>query len=145
MLALLPLALSLVSPAQSTDPLAWFTGSWCTADPAGEQTCQLWAPARGGMKIGSEQELRDGRSVAFELVAIEVAGPKVRAMVYRNGAAPIPFVETVREAKGMIFENPAHAYPQRIHYWREGDVLHEEVMLIDGSRRRARDYVLQRD
>ena len=32
------------------------------------------------------------------------------------------------------FSNPAHDYPQRIRYWREGDTLHAEIALLDGSR-----------
>ena len=32
------------------------------------------------------------------------------------------------------FTNPAHDYPQRIRYWREGDKLIAEIALIDGKR-----------
>jgi hypothetical protein len=32
-----------------------------------------------------------------------------------------------------MFENAAHNDPQRIRYWREGDVLKAEISAIDGS------------
>lgn len=34
----------------------------------------------------------------------------------------------------IIFENPDHDYPQRIRYWREGDILKAEISLLDGSK-----------
>jgi hypothetical protein len=35
---------------------------------------------------------------------------------------------------GVTFFNVAHDYPQRIRYWREGDVLNAEIALKDGSK-----------
>jgi len=33
-----------------------------------------------------------------------------------------------------VFENRDHDYPQRIRYWREGEVLMAEISLADGSK-----------
>jgi hypothetical protein len=35
---------------------------------------------------------------------------------------------------GITFYNVANDYPQRIRYWREGDVLIAEIALEDGSK-----------
>ena len=51
-----------------------------------------------------------------------------------NGGAPIEFAMVSQDAQSIVFANPAHDFPQRIRYWREGDTLHAEIALIDGSR-----------
>ncbi|TWB29141.1 DUF6265 family protein [Nitrospirillum bahiense] len=137
----------LASPAlaQDTDPLAWFNGRWCTEAGKPEQTCEVWGPALGGVKVGTSQTVHDGKSRTIELVTIAVDGPKAQVNVFVNGRAPIPFTETAREPSGMTFENPANSYPQRIHYWRVGDVIHVEIMKIDGSALDQWSYRLQQD
>jgi hypothetical protein len=46
---------------------------------------------------------------------------------------PSPF-PMIKASEAMIeFANPAHDYPQRIKYWRDGATLKAEVSLIDGS------------
>lgn len=39
------------------------------------------------------------------------------------------------QAAAMVeFANPAHDYPQRIRYWREGRLLKARISLMDGSK-----------
>lgn len=38
------------------------------------------------------------------------------------------------------FANPAHDYPQRIRYWREGNRLKARISLMDGSKAEDWDY-----
>lgn len=88
--------------------------------------------------------MRDGKSHTIELVTIAVDGPKAEVSVFVNGRAPpVRFTETAREPMGMTFENPAHDYPQRIHYQRVGDVIHVEIMKMDGSAIERWSYRLQ--
>jgi hypothetical protein len=138
------LAAAWPAAAREVDPLSWFDGYWCTDPTKSEQTCELWGPARGGMKVGTSHTVRDGRSRTVELVTIAVDGARAEVRVFMNGAPPVPFTEVAREPAGMTFENPAHAYPQRIHYWRSGDVLHVEIMKMDGSQADGWDYQLQK-
>ena len=37
-------------------------------------------------------------------------------------------------AQGITFVNAAHDYPQRIRYWREGEMLMAEISLADGGK-----------
>ena len=37
-------------------------------------------------------------------------------------------------AEAVEFANPAHDYPQRIRYWRQGKLLMAEVSKMDGSK-----------
>ena len=47
---------------------------------------------------------------------------------------PVEFAMTGQTAESIQFSNPAHDYPQRIRYWRDGKTLNAEIALIDGSR-----------
>lgn len=89
----------LASPvlAEDADPLAWFNGRWCTEVGKSEQTCEVWAPPLGGVKVGASQTVRDGKSRTIELVTIAMDGPKAHVSVFVNGRAPIQFTETARE------------------------------------------------
>lgn len=141
------LALLLAAPAQAqeADPLAWLTGYWCTAGDGGSQTCEQWAPTRGGVKLATAQTVRGGKSGFVEFLSISVDGQAVALEVLSPGGGPAGTFRAVRHApQGVTFENPAHDYPQRIHYWREGDILHAEIMKLDGSKPSRWDYRLRR-
>jgi hypothetical protein len=42
--------------------------------------------------------------------------------------------------RDIIFANPAHDYPQRIRYWREGRLLMAETSKMDGSETQSWTY-----
>jgi hypothetical protein len=51
-----------------------------------------------------------------------------------DGGTRVSFTEASRGPTEIVFANAAHDYPQRIRYWREGEMLNAEISLIDGSR-----------
>jgi hypothetical protein len=51
-----------------------------------------------------------------------------------GGGAPVEFLLSDQRTQMIEFINPAHDFPQRIRYWREGDALMAEIALKDGSR-----------
>jgi hypothetical protein len=129
--------------ARAEDPLAWFDGTWCTP-PGAEQTCERWGAPMGGVKAGTSQTVKDGKSVVIELVTIDLNGPKAQVQVFMNGRPPVPFTETARTAESMTFENGAHDYPQRIRYWRDGALLRAEISKLDGSRPESWAYTQEK-
>jgi hypothetical protein len=58
-----------------------------------------------------------------------------------GGGAPVEFAMTNQSTRSIEFANPAHDFPQRIRYWREGDTLNAEIALIDGGRAFRWSYV----
>lgn len=60
-------------------------------------------------------------TVSAEVVNLEMRGGKllyVPTVRDQNSGQPITFTETTVTEKEMIFENPAHDFPQRITYTR---------------------------
>lgn len=135
----LMLMLSAAQVEEAPD-LAWLEGEWCTVAVNGRQTCELWGPARGGMMLGTSQSVRDGKTRSFEFMRIVWNAPSNHAILglafigAPQGKDPVTFGWSPSKEAGVTFFNAAHDYPQRIRYWREGDVLKAEIALKDGSK-----------
>jgi len=113
---------------------AWLAGAWSMAD-GDHWTEEFWTHARGGIMIGASRE-GDGDSLrSWEAIRIlRTADGSLAYVPMPGGGPPVEFMLTAQAAQSIEFANPGHDYPQRIRYWREGDTLHAEIAMIDGSR-----------
>ena len=120
--------------AQSTDSLGWMAGDWVEAG-AGGLTEESWLSPRGGLMLGRNRAGMDGGRLSFEFTRI-ADGPDGRPVFHAQpgGAPPSAFPAVEVRAQSVTFENRAHDYPQRIRYWRDGDLLMAEISLADGTR-----------
>jgi Domain of unknown function (DUF6265) len=113
---------------------AWMAGTWMMEDGA-NWSDEVWTDPRGGIMLGVAR-------IGFgpELQSWETTQIKVKkdgtisffAQPFGKAATEFPMVLISEEA--IEFANPAHDYPQRIRYWRQGKLLMAEISLIDGSR-----------
>ena len=106
-------------------PLDWIVGNWC-ANLDGISAEELWQPPEDGVFVGVGQTRQSGRtSVEYLRIADTngvqsyIAGPA--------GQRPTTFKRTAGGESWVRFENPAHDFPQRIEYRREGDRLNAEI------------------
>ena len=124
-----------VSAEEADAPFpAWLAGAWSNAD--GERwTEEFWTHPRGGIMIGASREGRGETLRSWEAIRILRKPDGTLAYVpMPGGGAPVEFTMVRHDGQSIEFANPAHDYPQRIRYWREGDTLHAEIALTDGSR-----------
>ena len=129
--ALLSLA---ATPAVEVGDLEWLSGSWVSRD-GDRWTEEWWTPPRGGIMIGASREGRGEALHSWESIRILRKPDGTLAYVpMPNGGAPVEFALVKQGDRSIEFANPAHDFPQRIRYWREGDTLNAEIALIDGSR-----------
>jgi hypothetical protein len=85
--------------------------------------------------IGASREGEDDTLRTWESIRIMRTPDGSLAYVpMPNGGPPVEFAMSGQTAQSIEFSNPAHDYPQRIRYWREGTTLNAEIALIDGSR-----------
>jgi len=137
-IAVLTLFAALVAaPLAAQEPAAfpsWMAGAWTLSD--GERwTEEFWTHPRGGLMIGASREGQGDTLRTWE--AIRILRKPDGALAYismPNGGAAVEFALVRQDQRSIEFANPAHDFPQRIRYWREGDTLHAEISLIDGSR-----------
>ena len=124
---LLVLTALLASPAPaaarsaSIDSLAWLAGSWAS-DSAGVRIEEHWMAPRGGQMIGMHRDVARGRVAGFEFLRIVPDSAQGLAYVSMPGGRP-PTRFPLKSVQGtsVMFENPAHDFPQRILYWLADD------------------------
>lgn len=130
------IALCLLPASASAAPqhgLRWMLGSWCQQSANGTRTCERWRVDRHGRMLGEGHTTRQGKPAERETMRIRAR----RGNVYFEASQGGPFTAFRRSATGAraaTFINAKHDYPQRIRYWREGDMLLAEIALADGSK-----------
>ena len=131
-LAAAALAAQAASPGQPD--LDWMAGYWlqCTE---GREVAEMWTTRRGGVLLG--MSVTTGRQAfGFEQVRIETTydGETMQYVAMPRGAqAETAFRLTRAGPQLAVFENPAHDYPKRISYRREGDLLISRIEGANGA------------
>jgi len=98
------------------------SGYWLSCDGTSE-TAENWIGAGRGVLLGSN--ISRDRRVTFEFLRIaENASGGLSYFSMPNGRSPpTEFVMVSHDEQRVVFENPAHDFPQRIIYARDGDAL----------------------
>ena len=127
-------ALVAANAAADVSWLSWLSGAWSQKGGEGRWTEEYWTPPRGHIMIGAGLAGRDGKTRSFEHMRI-MADEKGRIAFYGmpGGAPAVAFPLVRQEPNLVVFENPAHDYPQRISYRRSGKQLVATTSKIDGS------------
>ncbi len=121
------------APAAEPALPSWMAGCWIEQRDA-VWTEECWTSARGGMMIGSSRTGTGDTVASWETMQI-IAGPGgMTFYAAPGGQGRTAFArETTPDAGGVTFVNTTNDYPQRIRYWREGEMLKAEIALADGS------------
>lgn len=123
------------APTPTPAPLpGWMAGCWI--DDRGEAwTEECWTAPRAGSMLGSGRSGRGATLRNWEVMQL-LAEPNGALAFWGapRAAGRTRFAMTVSTAGEVVFTNPAHDYPQRIRYWRDGATLNAETSLIDGSK-----------
>jgi hypothetical protein len=139
--ALAAILMGQASPRASTiDRLGWMSGAWETGE-GGTWTEEVWSRPRAGRMIGFSRSGKGDRQSEFEFVRLEPGRDGIPVyLASRDGGSPIPFRLTRADSASATFENPAHDFPQRIAYRRQGERLIATISALDGSRAMSWSY-----
>ncbi|HEY4642651.1 MAG TPA: DUF6265 family protein [Thermoanaerobaculia bacterium] len=127
--SLLLLAVSL----HAADFPTFMTGHWRTTMPNGTVVEEHWTSPDGGLMLGMGRTVPMNGKTEFEFLRIAVRDGKLAYLAMPFARAETPFPMTSLTANKVVFENPAHDYPQRISYWRDGEKLCARVEGKDGA------------
>lgn len=132
-----------LSAAPAADLPGWMTGCWEQVE-GDRWVDECWTRPRGGILIGSGRSGKGEALKSWEAMQI-VRGPdgKLTFWASPQGGARVAFPLVSQRVSEVVFANPAHDYPQRIRYWREGELLKAETALADGSK--AVGFTYRRD
>lgn len=119
---------------EKADDLAWMAGSWVSEGDS-SWTEERWSRPRGGVMLGTALTGKGAGAQHYEFMRIarDEAG-RLTFWASPLGRAPSPFPAVGGGEAEVAFLNPAHDYPQRIHYRREGAELVATISLADGSK-----------
>jgi hypothetical protein len=100
----------------------WLQGAWlsCSFRGLAQETAEIWTGAGSNTLVGVGHT-RQSNGVGFEYMRI-APGPDGVLTFFGSpqGAPATPFRLKTRDALSVTFENPAHDFPQRIVYARDG-------------------------
>lgn len=137
------LAASSAASAQ-TPPTApdWMSGYWLSCEN-NTQIAENWFGASSGAMLGTN--LTQGEQGSFEFLRVAANGRGGLSYYSMPNAAPVTeFTMITHENRRVVFENPAHDFPQRILYWREGNTLHARIEGEVDGRTQAMDWTFRR-
>ena len=128
------LLMAQATPAVRMGDLSWLSGHWAT-DRQGWLTEEYWSGPQGGIMIGYSRSVERDRVTQWEFLRIE-PGPDGVPVYWASpsGRPAVGFRLVASGPSSATFENPAHDYPQRIRYRREGTALSATISALDGSR-----------
>ena len=116
----------------------WMAGCW--EERQGERwTEECWTEPRAGLMLGSARSGEGERLISWEAMQIvrnQSTGSKRVPMAFwaaPNGTGRTMFTWRTGGA-GVTFHNASNDYPQRVRYWRDGDLLKAEIAMADGSK-----------
>lgn len=133
----LPFMLGGALPSPTADDLrdlpGWLAGTWAMQDGSAWAE-EVWTDPRDGMMLGLGREGFGGQVQTWEVVRIQRRpGGGIAYIAQPRGGQSVEFVQTVASDQAVEFTNPMHHFPQRIRYWREGQLLMAEISKMDGS------------
>ena len=124
--------------------LSWLSGCWESV--RGERRIEeQWMAPRGGSMLGLGRTVVRDSTVEFEYVRIHERDGRLVYTAKPSGQAEASFSSVTLSDSLVVFEDPAHDFPQRIIYRRQGaDSL---VARIEGERNgklRGVDFPMRR-
>lgn len=138
MLGLIAAAALAAQPASAPD-LSWLAGYWLSCD-GGREVSETWTDARGGQAFGLNVTLSGGRA-GWEHMRI---GPDAEGRLAFHaqpmGQPPASFPLAESGEERLVFEDPAHDFPQRVIYSRRGQTLVGRIEGVVDGRDRAAEW-----
>jgi Domain of unknown function (DUF6265) len=141
---LLPLALLVAAPlgAQTTSGTLpeWMAGTWAMENGA-DWADEIWSDQRGGLMLGMGRAGFGTELRSWETLQIRRnSDGTVSYLAQPQGQPAVEFRMVLVSETAIEFANPAHDFPQRIRYWRQGKLLLAEISKLDGSDARQFSY-----
>ena len=128
--------------ASATAP-DWMAGCW--SGKSGPVTFEeQWSKPAGGSMMGIARTLKNGQVIFSEFMRIELRnGNLVFTPRIGTKQASVDFPLKTRTETQIVFENPAHDFPQRIFYKKVGEALHARIEGTENGKSRSEDFPMR--
>ena len=125
------------------EQVAWLQGCW-QMDAGARVVEEQWMAPRGGVMLGMGRTVRDGKLVEYESVLLREQDGRLAYEAHPSGQPSAVFMLSTIDDSTVIFENPAHDYPQRVGYKRQGDSMLAWIDGTAGGKTRRVDFPYRR-
>ena len=140
---LLLLSLAFCLHASDTGGLSWMTGCWVT-DQGPVTIEEQWNKPAGGQMMGISRTIKGGKVVFSEFMRIDTAEGEIYYLPRIGTNAPPVRVKLTKPSDSeVIFENPAHDFPQRILYRKVDGGLFARIDGKQNGKERAEDFPMK--
>jgi uncharacterized protein DUF6265 len=120
--------------------LAFISGCW-RLEANGRTIEEQWLAPLGGSLMGVGRTVAGGKTVEYEFLQIRETADGLTYIAKPSGQAEASFKLLSKTADEVVFENPAHDFPQRIRYRRAGpDALHARIEGTMSGKSRGIDF-----
>jgi len=108
--------------APSVTEVAWIAGCW-DSTRNGQHVTEHWMAPEGGTMMGVSRTTAGGTTTEWEFLIIRQGARGLEYVAKPSGQPEATFTAMRASANEVVFENPAHDFPKRITYKRDGDAL----------------------
>ncbi|MBI5768237.1 MAG: hypothetical protein HZA93_10610 [Verrucomicrobia bacterium] len=119
--------------------LGWLAGTW-GFERNGRTVTEQWMAPAGGTMLGMSRTVANGKTVEYEFLLLRADASGDLHYVARPSRQPEASFKLVKlTEREVVFENPAHDFPQRILYTlkEDGTLLAAIEGTKDGKTRRV--------
>lgn len=128
-----------MTPARPIDRAAFMQGCW-ERRATGRVIEEQWMKPRGGSMLGMSRTVRGDSLIEYEFLRLFERGEILVYAAQPSGQPPAEFTAVASEEGTLIFEEPAHDFPQRISYRAAGDSLFARIEGQLNGRERSIDF-----
>jgi hypothetical protein len=125
----------------------WLVGSWVSE--SGERSdYETWNKFNDSTYVGKSYSIQHGDTVSAESIMLVQQGEEINyipTVQGQNNDMPVMFKLVSSDSNKLMFENPAHDFPQIITYWRvPPDSLIAEISGVINGEHQARKFPMRR-
>ena len=103
----------------SIGKLEWLAGCW-QRESAEPGSGEHWMSPAGGTMLGMSRTVRQGKTIEYEFMQVHAQPDGAFAFTALPSGQPMATFPLVHLSESeVVFENPAHDFPQRVAYRRE--------------------------
>jgi hypothetical protein len=131
------------SGTPSVKDVAWIAGCW-DSTRSGRHVAEHWMPPEGGTMMGVSRTTAGEKTTEWEFLIIRQGAKGLDYVAKPSRQPEATFTATRATANEVVFENPAHDFPQRIVYKRDGDTLTASIEGPMNGQNRRIDFSYKR-
>jgi len=104
--------------APPAEPLTWLSGCW-RLNRGTTVVDEQWLNPLGGMMLGTSRTVKSGAVQEYEFVVLRTSATGASYEAHPSGQDSATFTSnTAPTGDEVVFENPAHDFPQKVGYRR---------------------------